>query len=114
MLFEVRGRQITDFTEPQNLFALAMNSPSTAQLRGACGAGPQGRQLNERFYVAMEEEDEHYYIRTKAEQHVRPPSMGHSRSMASMEVDDVPKAVSPAMDEYRRLSSRSSLLSRFY
>lgn len=114
MLFEVRGRQITDFTEPQNLFALAMNSPATAQLQGACGAGPQGRQLNERFYVAMEEEDEHYYIRTKAEQHVRVPSMGQSRSMASMEVDDVPKAVSPAMDEYRRLSSRSSLLSRFY
>ncbi|RLM00332.1 hypothetical protein CFD26_108040 [Aspergillus turcosus] len=114
MLFEVRGRQITDFTEPQNLFALAMNSPASAQLQGACGAGPQGRQLNERFYVAMEEEDEHYYIRTKAEQHVRVPSMGQSRSMASMEGDDVPKAVSPAMDEYRRLSSRSSLLSRFY
>ncbi|KAF7158923.1 hypothetical protein CNMCM5623_004102 [Aspergillus felis] len=114
MLFEVRGRQITDFTEPQNLFALAMNSPATAQLQGACGAGPHGRQLNERFSVAMEEEDEHYYIRAKAEQHVLPPSMGPSRSMASMEVDDMPKAVSPAMDEYRRLSSRSSLLSRFY
>jgi hypothetical protein len=114
MLFEVRGRQITDFTEPQNLFALAMNSPATAQLQGACGAGPHGRQLKERFYVAMEEEDEHYYIRTKAEQHVRPPSMRPSRSMASMEVDDMPKAVSPATDEYRRLSSRSSLLSRFY
>ncbi|PKX97901.1 uncharacterized protein P174DRAFT_436347 [Aspergillus novofumigatus IBT 16806] len=114
MLFEVRGRQITDFTEPQNLFALAMNSPATAQLQGACGAGPHGRQLNERFYVAMEEEDEHYYIRTKAEQNVRPASMRASRSMASMEVDDMPKPVSPAMDEYRRLSSRSSLLSRFY
>ncbi|GAQ07503.1 hypothetical protein ALT_4824 [Aspergillus lentulus] len=114
MLFEVRGRQITDFTEPQNLFALAMNSPATAKLQGACGAGPHGRQLNERFYVAMEEEDEHYYIRTKAEQNVRPASMRASRSMASMEVEDMPKAVSPAMDEYRRLSSRSSLLSRFY
>lgn len=114
MLFEVRGRQITDFTEPQNLFALAMNSPATAQLQGACGAGPQGRQLNERFYVAMEEEDEHYYIRTKAEENVRPASMRARRSMASMEVDEMPKAVSPAMDEYRRLSSRSSLLSRFY
>jgi hypothetical protein len=114
MLFEVRGRQITDFTEPQNLFALAMNSPATAQLQGACGAGPHGRQLKERFYVAMEEEDEHYYIRTKAEQNVRPASMRASRSMASMEVDDTPKVVSPATDEYRRLSSRSSLLSRFY
>ncbi|EAW11673.1 uncharacterized protein ACLA_093720 [Aspergillus clavatus NRRL 1] len=114
MLLEVRGRQITDFTEPQNLFALAMNSPASTQLKGACGAGPQGRQLSERFCVAMEEDDEHYYIRTKAEEHSDQPSMAPARSVVSLEVDDVAKPVSPAMAEYRRLSSKSSLLSRFY
>ncbi|KAL4972648.1 hypothetical protein BDW66DRAFT_162745 [Aspergillus desertorum] len=49
MILEIRGKQITDFTEPQNLFALAMNSPSTTKLQGACGSGPTGKQLGERW-----------------------------------------------------------------
>lgn len=68
MIVEVRGKQVTDFTEPQNLFALAMNSPATARLQGACGAGPYGTQLKERWYVGMEEDHEHYYIGNKAEE----------------------------------------------
>ncbi|KAG0155399.1 hypothetical protein PDIDSM_976 [Penicillium digitatum] len=35
MVVEERGRQVTDFTEPQNLFALAVNSPQTSRLEGA-------------------------------------------------------------------------------
>lgn len=132
MLLEVRGRQITDFTEPQNLFALAMNSPSTEKLQGACGAGPDGRQLGERWFVAMEEEDEHYYIRTKADAEadlntprvsIAPPRDGGG--MVQMDLDDRPghdqdddaaprPTLSPALSEYHRLSSRKSWLSGFY
>ncbi|KAL2867801.1 uncharacterized protein BJX67DRAFT_371777 [Aspergillus lucknowensis] len=117
MLLEVRGKQLTDFTEPQNLFALAMNSPSTARLQGACGGGPDGRQLKERWYVAMEEEDEHYYIRTKAEEHTpRLSTMNLRRSVVEIELEEPGglKPGTPAMDEYRRLSARRSWLSRFY
>ncbi|KAF9894122.1 hypothetical protein FE257_009095 [Aspergillus nanangensis] len=114
MLFEVKGRQVTDFTEPQNLFALAMNSPATARLEGACGAGPAGRQLKERWYVGMEEEDEHYYIRTKAEESTPRTSSAVRPSPVSIDVEEPSKSATPAMDEYRRLSNRSSLMSRFY
>lgn len=112
MIVEVRGRQITDFTEPQNLFALAMNSPATARLQGACGSGPDGRQLDERWYVAMEEEDEHYYIRTKAEAETPRPSIARPHSMVEMDLDEGKD--SPAMEEYRKLSTRGSWLSGFY
>ncbi|KAL6233262.1 hypothetical protein BDW75DRAFT_215695 [Aspergillus navahoensis] len=112
MILEVRGKQITDFTEPQNLFALAMNSPSTAKLQGACGSGPAGKQLGERWYVAMEEEEEHYYIRTKAEEDT--PMIGRAVSMTEIDMDDSKSEDSPAMREYRKLASRRSWLSGFY
>ena len=41
----------TDYTEPQNLFALAMNSPKSQLLAGSCGAGPSGEQLRKKWCV---------------------------------------------------------------
>ncbi|KAL4788786.1 hypothetical protein BDV19DRAFT_398014 [Aspergillus venezuelensis] len=115
MVFEVRGKQITDFTEPHNLFALAMNSPSTTKLQGACGSGPEGRQLGERWYVAMEEDDEHYYIRTKAEENT--PSASDSTPVPMIEMGQAelgkPEG-SPALREYKKLSTRKSWLSGLY
>jgi hypothetical protein len=35
---------VTDFSEPPNLFALAVNSPPSHVLAGSCGGGPEGRQ----------------------------------------------------------------------
>ncbi|KAL4738377.1 hypothetical protein BDV11DRAFT_189787 [Aspergillus similis] len=112
MLLEIRGKQITDFTEPQNLFALAVNSPSTTKLQGACGSGPAGKQLGERWYVAMEEEDEHYYIRTKAEEDTA--MVGKTVAMTELDIDETKPEDSPAMREYRKLASRKSWLSGFY
>lgn len=122
MFLEVRGRQMTDFTEPQNLFALAMNSPATSRLRGACGAGPEGNQFKERWFVGMEESDEHYYIRTKAEEYSTsntpnaPPS--HRQTPSSLSGDgskftesfemggSLKQRLSPAVNEFRRLSGK--------
>jgi hypothetical protein len=112
VIFEARGRQITDFTEPQNLFALAVNSPQTEQLKGACGCGPWGKQLKERWFIGMEEEDEHYYIRSKMEGST--PYLGAEGRLEQMEVDDGGKVLSPAVDEFRRVSKRNSFLARFY
>ncbi|KAF7596794.1 hypothetical protein BBP40_012393 [Aspergillus hancockii] len=104
-----RGKQLTDFTEPQNLFALAINSPATSRLEGSCGAGPHGNQFKEKWYVGMEEDDWHYYIRTKAEEHT--PLI----SMAKVSMDDEdPKSASPALEEYRRLSTGQGWLGRWY
>ncbi|KAJ5086474.1 hypothetical protein NUU61_007781 [Penicillium alfredii] len=115
MILEARGRQVTDFTEPQNLFTLAINSPQTDQLQGACGSGPHGRQFKERWHIDMEENDEHYYIRSKAD--VNTPYL-HSSASSRLEPlsmgDPLAKPVSPAVDEFRRVSKRHSFLARLY
>lgn len=109
----IKGRQLTDFTDPQNLFTLAMNSPGTSKLDGACGAGPYGEHLKEKWFVGMEPEDEHYYIRTKAEEST--PLISTARySMRSMEAEDMMKPLTPAVEEYQRVSSRRGWLSRWY
>lgn len=120
IIFEARGRQITDFTEPQNLFALAVNSPQSSRLEGACGGGPAGHQLKDRWYIGMEEDDAHYYIRAKLDGAASP----YPRSMSTateyarlrpepMEVDDGGK-LSPAVSDFRKVSKRSSFFTRFY
>lgn len=49
----VRDGELTDFTEPQNLFALAMNSPPSQTLAGSCGGGPRGEILGRKWCVNM-------------------------------------------------------------
>lgn len=141
ILIEIKGRQVTDFTEPANLFTLAVNSPPSGRLRGACGAGPSGTQLSERWYVGMEEDHEHYFIQTKAEEDL--VSVGQrssgvslttsaasspylhrgsrsSSGLVSVETFDVDDSVplkskpSPRVNEYRVLSSPRGLFSKLY
>lgn len=57
-----RSGLVTDYTEPQNLFALAINSPPSQQLQGACGAGPVGRDLVVPWRVAYAPSAEHYFF----------------------------------------------------
>ena len=45
--------EVTDYTEPQNLFALAINSPPAQPLAGACGGGPRGEMLGRKWFVDM-------------------------------------------------------------
>lgn len=54
ILYYVRDGELTDFTEPQNLFALAMNSPPSQILAGACGGGPTGEALGRKWCVNMD------------------------------------------------------------
>ncbi|KAG6058824.1 hypothetical protein E4U32_004381 [Claviceps aff. humidiphila group G2b] len=53
---------VTDFTEPQNLFTLAMNSPPTTQLKGSCGGGPEHRDLVVPWRVAYASTPQHYFL----------------------------------------------------
>ncbi|KAF1916879.1 hypothetical protein BDU57DRAFT_449041 [Ampelomyces quisqualis] len=45
---------VTDFTEPPNLFALAVNSPPSHVLAGACGGGPEGKHYSVNWFVNHE------------------------------------------------------------
>lgn len=69
---------VTDFTEPQNAFALAVNSPPSQQLQGSCGGGPSSREeLAVPWRVAYTEPANHYFF-----QETRPTSYS-SQTMAS-------------------------------
>ncbi|KAL5119029.1 hypothetical protein ACEQ8H_003158 [Pleosporales sp. CAS-2024a] len=45
---------VTDFSEPPNLFALAVNSPPSHVLAGSCGGGPEGEQYMVNWFVNHE------------------------------------------------------------
>lgn len=125
MTIEARGHQITDFTEPQNLFALAVNSSPSEKLRGACGGGPVGRQLKEKWVVGMEEGDGHCFIQARGDGDAVSPyggsrvagGGGYARlEELEVEVDERMKdqSVSPAVEQFRRVSKSESLLARLY
>jgi len=61
--FFLRSGLVTDYTEPQNLFAIAVNSPPSEKLSGSCGAGPERHQLNVPFHVKQEEGSSHFFIK---------------------------------------------------
>ena len=61
--FFLRSGLVTDYTEPQNLFALAVNSPPSERLSGSCGAGPEGSQLKVDWHVSQEEGSNHFFIK---------------------------------------------------
>lgn len=54
---------VTDYTETQNLFALAVNSPPSNRLHGSCGAGPQGEQLNVDWHIKADDQSGHFFIK---------------------------------------------------
>jgi len=53
---------VTDYTEPQNLFALAINSPPSRALAGSCGHGPDGAELVTAWHVRYAPGANHYYF----------------------------------------------------
>jgi hypothetical protein len=61
--FFIRSGLVTDYSEPQNLFALAVNSPASHRLSGSCGAGPEGGQFSIDWHVSQEEESGHFFIK---------------------------------------------------
>lgn len=61
--FMLRHGLVTDYTEPSNLFALAVNSPPSRRLDGSCGSGPEGYQLDIDWHVMAEDSSGHFYMR---------------------------------------------------
>lgn len=61
--FIVRHGLVTDYTEPSNLFALAVNSPPSRRLDGSCGSGPEGYQLDVDWHVMAEDSSGHFYMK---------------------------------------------------
>ncbi|KAI5205751.1 hypothetical protein E4T39_02778 [Aureobasidium subglaciale] len=54
---------VTDFSEPLNLYSLAVNSPPSGVMAGSCGGGPRGRQFRSQWFVNAA--GEHLYMENK-------------------------------------------------
>ncbi|KAF2730487.1 hypothetical protein EJ04DRAFT_545705 [Polyplosphaeria fusca] len=93
--FLVHRGLVTDFSEPPNLFALAVNSPPSQLLAGSCGGGPEGKQYVVNWFVNTE--GDHLYMepgqtrvyhdhgigRGLAHLHAHPHSHSHSHPYGS-------------------------------
>ena len=68
LYFIVHRDWYTDFSQPEVLFALAVNSPPSEKLAGSCGCGPEGKQY--RVSWKLEEDGGHYYMESQDADHV--------------------------------------------
>jgi hypothetical protein len=84
---------VTDFSEPPNLFALAVNSPPSHALAGSCGGGPEGKQYmvnwfvnHEGSHLFMEPGEKSHLLGGHGDAHVHPHGPvqeGHTREVPS-------------------------------
>lgn len=77
----------TDFSEPPNLFSLAVNSPPSDKLAGSCGGGPRGDQY--RVPWKLSEDDGHVYMESQ-EVDNSPGLRRRSRFSERFELSDSP------------------------
>ncbi|CAJ2503111.1 Uu.00g105050.m01.CDS01 [Anthostomella pinea] len=61
------GGLVTDYTEPQKLFALAINSPPSRALAGSCGHGPDALEMVVPFRVGYASGSNHYFFEEAAD-----------------------------------------------
>jgi hypothetical protein len=60
MYFVLHRGLVTDFSEPPNLFTLAVNSPPSHLMAGSCGGGPEGKHYVVNWFVNTE--GDHLYM----------------------------------------------------
>ncbi|KAI8667488.1 hypothetical protein NCS56_00885000 [Fusarium sp. Ph1] len=97
--FIMRSGLVTDFTEPQNMFSLAVNSPPSYALNGSCGGGPEKRHLVVPWKVAFAPSANHYFFQDTAGG--KEPSQGLSTAREYGQ---------PRASSYKRLSSSKGWL----
>lgn len=88
---------VTDYTEPQNLFSLALNSPPSNALAGSCGTGPEKEQLIANWHVDREDDSGHFYFRNVS---------GAGPAPSDFELRSRGTAVSRSNTVYSRLSNQ--------
>jgi len=81
--FLVHRGLVTDFSEPPNLFTLAVNSPPSHLLAGSCGGGPEGKHYRVNWFVNTE--GDHLFMEPAqksgvAAEHTHPHSHAHGQA----------------------------------
>lgn len=113
LYFGVTGSLITDFFEPLNLFSLSLNSPPSAALDGACGAGPEKEDFVVPWHIELDRENEHLYIQSRDGE--RRPVRRHKRlwsgSLATTEYElDGQESGSTVARMYSKISRKRTSL----
>jgi hypothetical protein len=101
----VRPSLMTDYTEPQNLFALAINSPPSDGMVGSCGAGHEGDQFGVPWFVCEDKSAPHYFIHDAQ----RRNGSGNGTALEVMSPRDTAQkasVLSTASTPYQRLTSK--------
>jgi hypothetical protein len=55
-------------------------------MEDACGPGPEGQQLSEKWYISLEDQDEHYFIQFKDVKKCGSPQVLMSKTASAMEL----------------------------
>lgn len=76
---------VTDFTDPQNLFTLAINSPPSFRVKGCCGSGPVKGDFTIPWQVGYAPKVNHYFFKEGRDKSLQDGS-------AEEDVDALPKA----------------------
>lgn len=106
--FLVHRGLVTDFSEPPNLFALAVNSPPSHLLAGSCGGGPEGKQYMVNWFVNTE--GDHLYMEPGEKPilggnvHVHPDGHGHTHAKKEKKKGGF---LSPIATAFNKLRERS-------
>jgi hypothetical protein len=91
---------VTDYTEPQNLFALAVNSPPSHALAGSCGNGPNASEMVVPWRVGYAASANHYFFEGVSHGSSRKGHEATSSGVDLLSVDDGLYG-----NSYKRLSS---------
>ena len=96
---------VTDFIEPQNLFALSLNSPPSQVMEGTCGGGPRREHYKSTWHIWMTP-GEHFYIESTddpvAKARRGQQGFGHANDI------ELQGSKSPVAEMYNRLSRKRS------
>ncbi|KAI0528214.1 hypothetical protein F5B22DRAFT_641186 [Xylaria bambusicola] len=98
---------VTDYTEPQNLFALAVNSPPSRALAGSCGHGPEGKEMGVPWRVGYSACANHYFFEEGVPERGDP---GTAAAAMASGADLLGEQRGPYGKSYKRLSSRRAWL----
>ncbi|KAI1303487.1 hypothetical protein F5Y03DRAFT_186901 [Xylaria venustula] len=109
---------VTDYTEPQNLFALAINSASAPALAGSCGRGPNAAEMRVPWRVGYAAGANHYFFEEGGRDDALGKDSGNGSANVKAHASDADLLrVGSNSDEdgpygksYNRLSSRQAWL----
>ncbi|KAI2463794.1 hypothetical protein F4781DRAFT_104660 [Annulohypoxylon bovei var. microspora] len=104
-----RAGLVSDYTEPQNLFAVSVNSPASAALSGSCGHGPDSNEMVVPWRVGFSAAANHYFFEQATDggrRGGRPESMASGLDLLTPHG----RVRSQNWDNYKRLSSSRTWL----